>query len=73
MTLPTEPLKQNGTPPDNVGPRKAKGGLTVKIPALAVGVEYARVVVLIKTINAIAIAMVRNFLIKYTPCPPVYA
>ena len=36
----------------------------MKIPALLVGVEYARVVVLIKTINAIAIAIVRNFLIK---------
>jgi len=76
MTFPTDPLKQNGTPPTGAvglkfGPRKATGGLTVKIPALD-GVEYARLVVLIKTITAIAIAILRNFLTKYTPYPRLH-
>jgi len=72
MTLPADPLKQNGTPPTGAvglkfGPMKATGGLTVKIPALLDGVEYARLVVLTKTITAIAIAIVRIFLTKYAP------
>jgi hypothetical protein len=71
MTLPTLPLKQNGTPPTgavglNELPRKTVGGLTVKIPAAPLDVAYEIVEVLTITIAIVAIARVSGFVIEYS-------
>jgi len=75
--FPREPLKQKGTPPTgavglNDGPRRAIGGLTVKIPARLFGVEYARVEVLTKRSSVAVIAIVRNFLMHSSKTRMVY-